>query len=257
MKQVKKLEKNKYVLIGPLLSICAVWRCWKTNESQQCYRNFCQIEHVHRNVNNGIKEMLRSVIEFESGETGKHSRNVRDIMRILLEAANCTVENQYFSEEEINIIASAAVLHDIGKIAIPDAILNKPEKLTEKEFEIVKTHPEAGCRMIETMKDMQGTKYFKYSYEICKYHHEAYDGSGYPEGISGDDIPFVSQLASLADVYEALRSKRVYKDSYDVDEVYRIITTECKGKFSDDVMKCYRYARNEMDAMMIGLSITA
>lgn len=206
-----------------------------------------QIERGYREINNGIIEILGSAIEFRSAETGNHIKNIRELMRILLESANEVVEGHSYLEEEIKIISSAAMLHDIGKIIIPDVILNKPGKLTEEEFEIIKSHPIEGCRIIEEMKEMQGTEYFCYSYEICRHHHEAYDGSGYPDGLKGDEIPFVSQLASLADVYEALSSKRAYKSPCSAEEVHRIITEECKGRFSEDVFKCYRYARGKMD----------
>lgn len=207
-----------------------------------------QIERGYREMNNGIIQMLGSLIECRNIETGNHTKNIKELMTILLEAANAVVADHSYTKEEIAIISSAAVLHDIGKIMIPDSILQKPGKLTEEEFEIMKTHALEGCRIIETMKDIQGMEYYCYSYEICRHHHEAYDGSGYPDGISGDSIPFISQLASLADVYEALRSRRAYKEPFSSEKTYRIITEESKGKFSEDVLKCYRYARRKMDS---------
>jgi len=148
------------------------------------------------------------------------------------------------------MIGSASLLHDIGKVSIPDYILNKPGKLTEEEYEIMKKHPLDGCRMIETMKEYQDPEYYQYVYEICRHHHEKYDGSGYPDGLMGEEIPLVSQLASVADVYEALTSKRGYKEAFSPEQAADIILNQSPGYYSDRVLECFRLSAPKFEELV-------
>ena len=141
------------------------------------------------------------------------------------------------------MISDAAALHDIGKIAIPDEVLLKPGRLTPEEFEIMKTHTTKGCEILESLNYAQDEEYYRYSYEICRHHHERYDGKGYPDGLVGDEIPICAQLVSVADVYDALVNERCYKDAFSKEDAYRmIITGEC-GVFSPKLMESFRKVR--------------
>lgn len=158
-----------------------------------------------------IIDMLSSVIEFRSGESGQHVRRIRKVTKMLLEALSENYEQYRMDEELIETISNASAMHDVGKISIPDYILNKPGRLTAEEFAEMKKHPLHGCDLFEKIPLFQDEDIFQYCYEICRHHHERWDGKGYPDGIAGDDIPIYSQVVALADVYDALVSERVYK----------------------------------------------
>ena len=137
------------------------------------------------------------------------------------------------------MICGAATLHDIGKIAIPDSVLKKPGKLTEEEFETMKQHTVMGCEILQTLDYVQNEEYFDYCYEICRHHHERWDGRGYPDGIAGDAIPLCSQVVGLADVYDALTNERVYKPAYSHKEAVAMICGGECGSFNPDLIDCF------------------
>ena len=147
------------------------------------------------------------------------------------------------------MISAASALHDVGKIAIPDSILLKPGKLTPEEYEYMKSHSVRGCELVENIKDIWDEEYAKLSYDICRYHHERYDGKGYPDGLAGDDIPIAAQIVSVADVYDALVSKRVYKDAYGKEQAFRMITTGECGVFSPKLLKCFKMVRKSFEQL--------
>ena len=156
-------------------------------------------------------DALSSIIEYRSVETGKHIQRIGVFTRVLLEdVAHCYPE-YLLDDRKIAIIFSASALHDIGKIAIPDAILNKPGRLTPDEYEIMKTHSVRGCEMLAGLDRMGDREYLQYAYNICRYHHERWDGRGYPDGLKGDNIPLCAQVVGIADCYDALTNDRVYK----------------------------------------------
>lgn len=196
-------------------------------------------------MNGELIDSLSAIIEFRSLETGNHVRNIKTYTRILLKCANKTIDAG-FTEEDIDMISSAAVLHDIGKIAVPDSILMKNGKLTPEEFEIIKKHPIDGCEMIESMQNIQDNRYYEFCYEICRHHHERYDGTGYPDGLKGDEIPVVSQIVSLADMFEAMTSTRSYKPAWTPEEAHDIIVSENKNAFSDSILRCFAVAMPEL-----------
>ena len=169
-----------------------------------------QQEHIIR-LNIGMIEALSTAIEFRSGESGGHVRRIRNITEYLLKN---TELGEGLSEQEIMDIALASIMHDVGKIAIPDAILNKPGRLTPEEFEIMKTHTTQGGELLKKISLMREHEAFRYAYDIAVHHHERYDGKGCPEGLKGDEISLWAQIVSLADVYDALISKRIYKDAF-------------------------------------------
>lgn len=136
------------------------------------------------------------------------------------------------------LITNAAALHDIGKIGIDEKILNKPGKLTKEEFEIMKTHTLIGAKMVENLEAFQKEPFVKVTYAICRWHHERWDGRGYPDGLKGDAIPISAQIVSIADVYDALTSKRVYKDAFAHEKaIWMILNGEC-GLFNPLLLDC-------------------
>ena len=184
----------------------------------------------------GMIEALSTAIEFRSGESGEHVRRIHDITKFMLEK---TKLGRGLSQEEISHIALASIMHDVGKIAIPDAILNKPGRLTPEEFEIMKTHTVQGCTLLEKIPQLRSLPAFEYAYDIARHHHERWDGRGYPDGLKGSEISVWSQIVSLADVYDALVSKRVYKDAFGFDEAVQMILDGKCGAFSPELLDCF------------------
>ena len=171
-------------------------------------------------LNKGIIEALATAIEFRSGESGEHVHRIHDITEILLRETSLGAG---LSGEEITQIALGSIMHDIGKIAIPDAILNKPGRLTAEEYEIMKQHTVYGGQMLEKIPQLRESEGFSYAYDIARHHHERWDGRGYPDGLKGDQISIWAQIVSLADVYDALVSKRVYKAAFGFEEAMNMI----------------------------------
>lgn len=166
---------------------------------------------------------------------------------ILAEKFSVQYPEYNLKEDTIQTIINTSPLHDVGKISIPDSILLKPGRLTKDEFEYMKSHTIRGCEIIEAMSKDWESDVKKTSLEIARWHHERYDGKGYPDGLKGDDIPISAQLVSLADVYDALVSERCYKESYSKDEAYRmIITGEC-GVFLPKLIEVFRNSKKEFE----------
>ena len=189
-----------------------------------------------RQANQFIIDALSTIVEFRDLESGEHIKRIRVLTKITLQA----LRNHYpLSDEDIEIISHASAMHDVGKIAIPDKILLKPGRLTDEEFEIMKTHTTQGCNILSSLGYMQDEQYYTYCYEICRYHHERWDGRGYPDGLKGDEIPIWAQATSLADVYDALTSKRVYKDAYSHEEAVKMILEGKCGAFNPIMMECF------------------
>lgn len=192
-----------------------------------------------RQSNSFFIETLNTVVEFRDCESGQHIRRIRDITRLFLEAMGKKSMDYFFTPEQIDIICDAAAMHDIGKIAISDSILNKPGKLTKDEFEIMKTHTVKGCEILTKLDSMQDEEHFDYCYDICRHHHERWDGGGYPDGLRGNEISIWAQIISLADVYDALVNERVYKAAYTHEQaVAMILNGEC-GVFSPELLSCF------------------
>ena len=137
------------------------------------------------------------------------------------------------------------MLHDIGKIGIPDAILLKPGALTDSEFEIMKTHTTIGYDILQRFFRDKTSEFSRYCYEICRHHHERWDGNGYPDHLAGDEIPLSAQVVAIADVYDALISPRVYKSSYATEVAFEMIMNGECGQFSPDILECFRLAKRD------------
>lgn len=200
-----------------------------------------------RQSNQFVIDALGTTVEFRSLESGEHIKRIRLLVKVLLEELR---EDYPMTDEDIEAISNASVVHDIGKIAIPDSILLKPGSLTKEEFEIMKTHTIRGCEILGSLNEMEDQDYYKYCYEICRHHHERWDGGGYPDGLKGDEISIWAQVASLADVYDALTSKRVYKDAYTHDEaVQMIVNGEC-GIFNPKMLECFLHVKDKLRQMI-------
>ena len=188
-------------------------------------------------------DALSSVVEFRSAETGEHIRRIKYFTRIMLKYLMKYFPKYGLTEEQVDEIARASALHDIGKIGIPDAILLKPGRLTPEEFEIMKTHTTIGCDILEKLRGNQSAGFYQYCYDICRYHHERWDGNGYPDHLMGDEIPISAQIVAIADVYDALVSPRVYKSAYANNIAYDMIMNGECGQFSPDVLECFELAK--------------
>ncbi len=207
-----------------------------------------QAKKLH-DTNDKIVEILGTVVEYRNLESGEHIKRVKGFTKILAEQLMKSYPEYELDEKTVQTIVAASALHDVGKISIPDKILLKPGRLTEEEFEYMKSHTTRGSDMLKTLEEMWEDDYRKVCYEICRYHHERYDGKGYPDGLKGEEIPVSAQIVSVADVYDALVSERVYKNAYSKDEAFQmIINGEC-GVFSPKLMECFRLVKPKFEAL--------
>ena len=182
--------------------------------------------------------ILSQIVEFRNGESGLHVIHINILTELLLEHLMSRSDRYYMSWAEQQLVVTASALHDIGKIGIDEKILNKPGSLTKEEFEIMKTHTLIGASMLERMKVYQDEAMVQIAHDICRWHHERYDGKGYPDGLRGDEIPISAQVVALADVYDALTSERVYKKAYTHEEaIQMILNGEC-GAFNPVLLQC-------------------
>ena len=181
--------------------------------------------------------ILSHIVEFRNGESGMHVMNIGTLTEILLNQISKKDDKYYLPYAERDLIVKASALHDIGKISIPEEVLNKPGKLTDEEFEAMKQHTVIGYQMLSDL-GFQDEPLVKVSREITRWHHERYDGRGYPDGLKGDEIPLSAQIVSLADVYDALTSERVYKPAFSHEKaVQMILNGEC-GAFNPLLLEC-------------------
>ena len=181
--------------------------------------------------------ILSHIVEFRNGESGMHVINIGTLTEILLNQISKKDDRYYLPYAERDLIVKASALHDIGKISIPEEVLNKPGKLTNEEFEAMKQHTVIGYQMLSDL-GFQDEPLVKVSREITRWHHERYDGRGYPDGLKGDEIPLSAQIVSLADVYDALTSERVYKPAFSHEKaVQMILNGEC-GAFNPLLLEC-------------------
>ncbi len=210
-------------------------------ESQQ-YELLRQAEKILE-LNRGMIEALATAIEFRDAESGQHVNRIHDITHMLLSRTSLGAG---LSHETIDTIALGAIMHDIGKIAIPDAILNKPGKLTREEFAIMQGHTVLGARLLEQIPPLRESMLFPYAYDIARHHHERWDGGGYPDGLKGDEITIWSQVTSIADVYDALSCKRVYKDAFPHERVVEMIVGGECGVFGPRLLEAFLSVEDQL-----------
>lgn len=184
--------------------------------------------------------ILSHIVEFRNGESGMHVLHVQAFTEILLKRLVQLTDKYKLTPSDISLITNASALHDIGKISIPDNILNKPGRLTDEEFAIMKTHSAVGASMIDELPFYRDEPLVKVAYEICRWHHERYDGHGYPDGLKEDEIPISAQIVALADVYDALTSERVYKKAFSHDVAMNMILNGECGTFNPLLMQCLK-----------------
>ncbi len=197
------------------------------------------------NMSYSIIEALANIIEFRDCETGMHVKNVCEMTRKVMVKLGEMYPEYSLPAEEISKISIASALHDVGKISIPDAILNKPGKLTSQEYQVMKLHTVNGCELLEKVKDIIDPGLYRYCYDICRHHHERWDGNGYPDAITGDENEIWSQVVAIADVYDALTSNRVYKKAFSPEvAVDMIFNGEC-GQFNPIVLEAFKAVQHE------------
>ena len=196
-----------------------------------------QIYEKEKN-NKMMVSILSHIVEFRNGESGQHVLHINMLTERLLRRLLEKTDRYNLTQADRSLITTASSLHDIGKIGIDDKILNKPGKLTKEEFEIMKTHTLIGARMLKDMGTYQCEELIQIAYQICRWHHERYDGKGYPDGLKGEEIPIAAQVVSLADVYDALSSERVYKKAFSHEKTMQMILAGECGQFNPLLLEC-------------------
>lgn len=198
------------------------------------------VEQIQKreNDNSLMIEILSNIVESRNGESGVHILHVRQLTEMFMKKLLEKTDRYPVRKKDIPLLCNASSLHDIGKIAIPTRILNKPGRLTDEEFEIIKTHSAEGAKLLKEIPLRENEPLVKMGYEICRWHHERYDGRGYPDGLVGDEIPISAQVVALADVYNALRQERVYKKGYSHKKTMEMILGGECGAFNPILLEC-------------------
>ena len=190
--------------------------------------------------------VLSHIVEFRNGESGAHVRHIRIITELLLRRLLEISSRYSITAEQQDMIPLASALHDIGKIGIDEKILNKPGKLTSEEFEVIKTHSMLGAKMLHDLDGFAEQPLLQTAYEIARWHHERWDGRGYPDGLKGDEIPISAQLVSLADVYDALTSERCYKKAFSHERAVQMIQNGECGAFNPLLLQCLTNIQSDL-----------
>lgn len=193
--------------------------------------------HEKEKNNQMMVEVLSQIMEFRNGESDLHVVHINTLTRLLLERLVENTDAYNLTPDDCYLISTASAFHDIGKVGIDESILNKPGKLTKEEFETMKEHTLIGASMLDKLEHYKDEKMIKIAYQICRWHHERYDGKGYPDGLTGEQIPIAAQVVSVADVYDALVSKRVYKDAYSHEQAMKMILNGECGAFNPLLME--------------------
>ncbi len=193
-------------------------------------------------------EILSHIVEFRNGESGLHVLHVHVITELLLRRLVEKSKAYSLTEQEIHMIGNASALHDIGKISVPAEVLNKPGRLTPEEFEIMKRHTVEGAKMLQNIPFRRNDALVRVAHDICRYHHERYDGGGYPDGLKGDDIPIAAQVVAIADVYDALTSERVYKPPFSHEAALRMIANGECGAFNPVLLECLQDISQKLES---------
>ncbi len=203
-----------------------------------------------KNSNEKVIDTIATIVEFRNMESSYHLKRIKGFVRILGLTAMNNFPELGLTPHTLEVIIQASAMHDIGKISVPDSILLKPGRLSNEEFEVMKSHTTRGTEIIELLKDVQDKEIYEMCLDICRHHHERYDGRGYPDGLMGDDIPISAQLVSIADTYDALVSDRVYKKAYSKSEAFKMITEGECGVFSPKLVEAFRQARVQFEKVV-------
>ena len=266
------IEDIPVIMISSEDSASYVRRAYEMGASDYISRPF-DVQVVHQRVSNTIKlyakqrrlislvtdqirekeknnqmmiSILSQIVEFKNSESGSHVLHINIITGMLLERLMQKTDQYHLQWSDQFLITTASALHDIGKIGIDEKILNKPGKLTKEEFEIMKTHTLIGASMLKSIEMYQNEKLLQVAYQICRWHHERYDGKGYPDGLKGEEIPISAQVVAIADVYDALVGKRVYKKAFSHETaIHMILNGEC-GAFNPLLLECLTDIQNRL-----------
>ena len=227
-----------------------VYNTIKLYMKQRRLINLVSDQVYEKEKNNRIMvSILSQIVEFRNGESGLHVVNINSVSALILEQLVQKTDMYKLSWARQYMIATASALHDIGKIGIDEKILNKPGRLTPEEYEIMKTHSVIGYDMLNSIGLYQDEELVKIAKEICRWHHERYDGRGYPDGLKGEEIPVSAQVVSLADVYDALVSERVYKKAFTHEQAMSMILTGECGAFNPILLECLKDIQDELVEM--------
>ena len=202
-------------------------------------------------VNEILIDSLSNIVEFRNMESRQHIKRIREYALCLGKSIMKLYPEYELTPEKLVQIGWASSMHDIGKIAIPDSIILKPAKLTQDEFELIKSHTTKGAEIIQSAIRLNDKAVYNYAYDIARHHHEKYDGKGYPDGLKGEEISIAAQIVSLVDVYDALTSKRVYKAAYDPDKAYQMIINGHSGAFSPKLLKAFTEVKAEFEEILV------
>lgn len=266
------IEDIPVIIISSENSASYVRRAYEMGASDYISRPF-DVQVVHQRVSNTIKlyakqrrlislvtdqirekeknnqmmiSILSQIVEFRNSESGSHVLHINIITGMLLERLMQKTDQYHLQWSDQFLITTASALHDIGKIGIDEKILNKPGKLTKEEFEIMKTHTLIGASMLKSIEMYQNEKLLQVAYQICRWHHERYDGKGYPDGLKGEEIPISAQVVAIADVYDALVGKHVYKKAFSHETaIHMILNGEC-GAFNPLLLECLTDIQNRL-----------
>lgn len=202
-------------------------------------------------MNEILIESLSNIVEFRNLESRQHVRRIRELSLCLGKSIMDLYPEYQLTPKQLDQISWASSLHDIGKIAIPENIILKPGKLTENEFELIKSHTTKGAEIIAQAVQINDKEIYDYACDIVRHHHEKYDGKGYPDGLKGDEISIAAQIVSLVDIYDALTSKRVYKAAYEPDKAYQMIINGHSGTFSPKLLKAFTEVKAEFERLIV------
>lgn len=227
-----------YMVVKRVRSIIELFEARKHLSSVVESQNIALLEQAEKiiQLNQGMIEALATAIEFRNEESGGHVQRISKITRLLLEN---TSFGENMKKKEIDNIALAAVMHDVGKITIPDAVLTKPGKLTAEEYTLMQSHTTKGVAILESIPQLHGSEIYDYACDIARHHHERWDGKGYPDGLAGDAISPWAQVVSLADVYDALSCRRIYKPPFPRKKVLEMISTGQCGIFNPHLLDSF------------------
>ena len=200
--------------------------------------------------NNIMIRILSNVLGSRNKESKEHILHIRTTTEMMLRKLVKTTDAYSLTETDISIITTASSLHDIGKIHIPEEILNKQGRLTDEEYEIMKTHTVIGASMIREMQFLQDNPLVHTAWEICRWHHERWDGKGYPDGLKGEEIPISAQVVSIVDAYDALVNERSYKEAFDHDTAMKMILDGQCGQFHPILLKCLKQLSPQLSQML-------
>lgn len=203
-----------------------------------------------KHMNEVLVDSLSNIVEFRNLESEQHIKRIRAFSVCLGTSVMKLYPEYGLTAEKLEVIGWASSLHDIGKIVIPDNIILKAGKLTEDEYEIIKSHTTKGAEIIEKLIHLDDKEFYDYAYDIARHHHEKYDGNGYPDGLRGEAISIAAQIVSLVDVYDALTSRRVYKAAYTTDKAFQMIINGQSGVFSPKLLKAFTEAREEFEGIV-------